>query len=146
MRNRLQSQFSCRRQNQSPQSFFGAWCCDQLMKNVQQIKVADATAEIAKLKESIVKEQDIKREIKNAIEKSIPQVIAPAIAATEKAAAENATLKKHFNKTATELDKAREEYRVLQRSSLLELERYKDRAESAEGTGTIILEDLAMDM
>lgn len=125
---------------------------DQLMKNVQQIKVADATAEIAKLKESIVKEQDIKREIKSAIEKAIPAAISPAMAAAEKAAleaaevvAENNSIKKIHSKATSELEKAREEYRVLQRSSLLELERYKDRAAQAEGTGTIILEDLPRD-
>lgn len=126
---------------------------DQLMKNVQQIKAADASAEIAKLKESIVKEQDIKREIKQAIEKAVPTVVAPVLAAAEKATldaaeviAENETIKKHHSKAKSELEKAREEYRVLQRSSLLELERYKDRAERSEGTGTIILEDLPLEM
>ncbi|MCM0605064.1 MAG: hypothetical protein KA715_03165 [Xanthomonadaceae bacterium] len=125
---------------------------DQLMKNVQQIKVADATAEIAKLKESIVKEQDIKREIKNAIEKAIPAAVSPVLAAAEEAtlkaeavSQENVAIKKHSSKAESELNKAREEYRVLQRSSLLELERYKDRAERSEGTGTIILEDLPRD-
>lgn len=122
---------------------------DQLLKSVQSLKINEAATEMAKLKEHIQKESALKNEIKQAIEKAVPIAVAPALAAAEKAAGaveksetEKTHIKKNYTKVIDELRQAREEYRVLQKSSLLELERYKDKAERSEGMGTIILEDL----
>jgi len=133
---------------------------DQLLKSVQSMKTNDAVSEVTKLKEQIQKEQNLKNEIKEAIERAVPNAIAPAVAAAtaagvkstepkrradaQKADDEKAALTDNYVKVSDQLRQAREEFRILQRSSLLELERFKEGAHNpqAEGVGTIVLEDL----